>query len=84
MSGLFSTRQAAKKLGIDVSTLSRHVSSGKVPAPRIMDIGGNKVHSWTEEDIERVRVLLPKIKNGRKTWRQKKKQTEKKAKPKKK
>ena len=72
MSGRFSTRQAAKKLGIDVSTLSRHVSSGKVPAPEIIEIGGNKVHSWTEEDIERVRKILPTIKNGRKTWRQKK------------
>jgi hypothetical protein len=24
------------------------------------------VHLWTERDIERVRKLLPKIKNGRK------------------
>lgn len=72
MSTFFSTRQAARKLGIDVSTLSRHISSGKVPAPRILEIGGKKVHSWTAEEIERVRALLPEIEDGRKTWRKKK------------
>ena len=63
----YSTRQAAKKLGIAVSTLSRYISEGKVPAPRIVTIGDLQVHSWTERDIERVREILPKIQNGRKT-----------------
>ena len=62
-----STRQAAKKLGVDAATLSRYISAGKIPAPQIIEIGGNPVHSWTDEDIERVRKLLPKIANGRKT-----------------
>jgi len=31
------------------------------------------LHLWTEADIERVRKLLPKIKNGRKTRYQKQK-----------
>jgi predicted DNA-binding transcriptional regulator AlpA len=75
----FSTRQAAKKLGMAVSTLSRYISEGKVPAPRIVTIGELQVHSWTERDIERVREILPKIANGRKTRyiRQRKKQAEK-------
>ena len=84
MSKLFTTRQAAKILAIDAGTLSRYVSSGKIPAPQIVEVGAFKVHSWTEEDIERIRALLPKIKNGRKTWRQKKKEAGKKTKPKKK
>lgn len=63
----FSTRQAAKKLGIAVSTLSRYISEGKIPAPRTVAIGDLRVHSWTERDIERVRGILPKIENGRKT-----------------
>lgn len=33
------------------------------------------MHSWTEEDIERVRIILPKIANGRKTRYQKKQQS---------
>jgi DNA-binding transcriptional MerR regulator len=62
-----STRSAAKKLGIDVATLSRYIKAGKVPAPKTVEIGGLRVHSWTEADIERVRAILPKIKNGRTT-----------------
>ncbi|MBZ5521845.1 MAG: hypothetical protein LAP21_06355 [Acidobacteriia bacterium] len=55
-----------------------------MPAPQILEIGGKQVHAWTDDGIERVRRILPTIKNGRKTWRQKKKATEKKTKPKKK
>ncbi len=69
---LYSSRQAAKKLGIDVGTLSRYISSGKVPAPKTTAAGGMTVHLWTEEEIEHVRQLLPKIANGRKTRYQKK------------
>ena len=64
---MISTNQAAKKLGIDPGTLSRYISTGKVPAPKSIMAGGLLVHSWTEEEIERVRKLLPKIANGRKT-----------------
>lgn len=79
-----STRYAAKKLGIDVATLSRYIKAGKVPAPKTVEIGGLRVHSWTETDIERVRALLPKIKNGRTTRHKKqaqKKQSKRNPKP---
>lgn len=69
--GRFSTTQAANKLGIALSTLSRYISDGKIPTPQIVEIGGIVVHSWSEEDIEHVRKLLPKIANGRKTRYQK-------------
>jgi hypothetical protein len=62
----FSTRDAAKQLGLDVSTLSRYITAKKVPAPKTLTTGGITVHIWTKRDIERVRKLLPKIKNGRK------------------
>jgi predicted DNA-binding transcriptional regulator AlpA len=62
----FSTRQAAKKLGLDATTLSRYIAAKKVPAPKTVQLGGIRVHAWSERDIERVRRLLPKIKNGRK------------------
>jgi hypothetical protein len=64
---LYSSRQAAKKLGIDIGTLSRYISTGKVPAPHTQAAGGMTVHLWTEAEIEHVRQLLPKIANGRKT-----------------
>ena len=74
---MFSTRQAAKKLGLDAKTLSRYIAAGKVPAPKILNVGSASLHGWTEEDIERVRASLPKIANGRKTRYSKlKKQTQ--------
>jgi hypothetical protein len=67
----FSTRQAAKKLGLHTATLAQYVAVGKVPAPTIVDVGTAKLHIWTEGEIEQVRKLLPRIANGRKTRYQK-------------
>jgi predicted site-specific integrase-resolvase len=77
----FSTRQAAKKLGIDMSTLLRHIRLGKVPAPKSATSGGMTIHFWTEKEIEHIRELLPKIANGRKTRHQKKQLTKTKKTP---
>ena len=74
----FSTRQAAKKLGISHSALAHYIATGKVPAPKSVTSGGTTVHLWSEKEIERVREILPKIANGRKTrWKKEKKQTRK-------
>jgi predicted DNA-binding transcriptional regulator AlpA len=64
---IFSTRQAAKKLGIHFTTLAHYLLAGKLPAPSSVEVGGGHSHAWTEEEIENVRKLLPKIANGRKT-----------------
>jgi predicted DNA-binding transcriptional regulator AlpA len=79
----FSTNQAAKKLGITGTSLERYIAAKKVPAPKPTKIGKWNVRAWAEEDIERVRALLPKIANGRKTRHQKqrKKQTGRKSNP---
>jgi predicted DNA-binding transcriptional regulator AlpA len=74
----FSTNQAAEKLGITGASLSRYIKAGKVPTPKILEVGSASLHAWTEQDIEQVRKLLPKIANGRKTRYQKKKQQKKK------
>jgi len=63
----FSTRQAAKMLGIAPKTLSHYIAVGKVPTPKTVHLGGLRVHQWSERDIEHLRELLPKIENGRKT-----------------
>jgi predicted DNA-binding transcriptional regulator AlpA len=68
---MYSTRQAAKKLGLGAKTLSRYIELGKVPAPKILKVGSASLHAWTDDDIENVRQLLPKIANGRKTRYQK-------------
>ncbi len=67
----YSTREAAKKLGIPNSTLANYVAGGKIPGPRADVAGITTTRLWTEEEIEAVRKLLPKIANGRKTRYQK-------------
>ena len=69
---MFSTNEAAKKLGLAAATLSRYIILGKVPSPKIVQAGLSTVHAWTDEEIEAVRKLLPKLKNGRKTRYKKK------------
>jgi predicted DNA-binding transcriptional regulator AlpA len=66
-----STREAAKKLGIDHSTLAKYLADGKLEPPETMTVGKRIVHMWTDAEIENVRQLLPKIANGRKTRYQK-------------
>jgi len=81
-----STRQVAKILGLSQSALTQYIRLGKIPAPQSITSGGTTVHIWSEEEVEKVRKLLPKIANGRKTRWQKQREAEKKkqAKPKKK
>jgi hypothetical protein len=70
----YSTREAAKKLRIPHTTLATYIAVGKIAAPRAEIKGITTTQIWTEEEIENVRKLLPRIANGRKT-RYKKKQS---------
>jgi hypothetical protein len=63
----FSTPQAAKQLGLTAAALGKYIAAKKIPSPQTLEVGGRRVYLWTERDIEVVRKLLPKIKNGRKT-----------------
>jgi len=67
----YSSAEAAKKLGLSPSGLSKYIRLGKVPGPDSVKTGSFVIHAWTDEDIEQVRKLLPKIANGRKTRYQK-------------
>lgn len=68
----YSSNQVAKKLGIATSTLSTYISVGKIQPPKSVTTGDITVYLWTDADIERVRQILPKIANGRKTRHKKK------------
>jgi hypothetical protein len=63
----FSTREAAKKLGLHHATLAQYILAKKIPTPEAVTTGKTTTHLWTLADIEHVRQLLPKIANGRKT-----------------
>lgn len=69
----YSSREAAQKLGLSLITLKRYIAAKKIPLPPVTRVGGVRVRLWTESDIERVRELLPKIQNGRKTQYQREK-----------
>jgi predicted DNA-binding transcriptional regulator AlpA len=62
---LFSSAQAAKELGLTPASITHYIKAGKIPTPKMME--GASRYVWTEQDIEHVRQLLPKIANGRKT-----------------
>jgi hypothetical protein len=66
MKGSLSTREAAKKLGVTILTLQRHVTAGTVDAPPLQRVGGVKVRLWKERDIEKARKVLAGTKPGRK------------------
>ena|ERR1700674_5698567 len=55
----YSTREVAGRLGLDWGTIQRYIAAGKIPAPSVQRLGGGKFRVWTEQDIEKVRKLLP-------------------------
>lgn len=77
----YTSREAARKLGITPAALSKYIKAKKVPTPKTVQLGRLKVQSWTEEEVEHLRQLLPKIANGRKTRYQKHRKQNRKKKP---
>ncbi len=60
------------------TAINRYISAKKIPAPPVQRIGATQFRAWTDEDIEKVRRILPKIANGRKHRKTKAKKTGKK------
>ena len=60
-----STRDAAKKLGVTILTLQRHVTAKTVDAPPLQKVGGVKVRLWTLRDIVKAKKVLASIRPGR-------------------
>jgi hypothetical protein len=58
------------------TSLNRYIAAKKIPLPPLVRVGGVRVRLWSDKDIAKVRAVLPKLKNGRKT-RYKKKAREK-------
>jgi hypothetical protein len=63
----YSTREAAKKLGISWPTLNKFIGLKQIPMPPLTRVGGVRVRLWSDADIAKVREVLPKIQNGRRT-----------------
>ena len=69
---VYSTPFAAKELRLGLRTLKRYLAQGKLPGPEVVQVGSKPVRMWTKADIEKIRKILPKIANGRKTRYKKK------------
>jgi excisionase family DNA binding protein len=54
----YSTRQAARKLGVGQPSLYRWIREGHVRPPRKQKWGGLFVRWWTERDLARVRRYM--------------------------
>ena len=67
MTRQYSTAQAAKKLGLSLMSIHRYMKAKKISVPPMQLVGNVRVRLWSDKDIERLRALLPKIANGRKT-----------------
>jgi len=63
----YSTREAARRLGLSMATINRYIAAKKIPIPRLTHVGGVRIRLWSDKDIAKVRAVLPKLKNGRKT-----------------
>ena len=61
-----STREAAKKLGVTILTLQRHVTAKTIKGPPLQKIGGVSVRLWSARDIEKARKVLAGTRPGRK------------------
>jgi hypothetical protein len=62
----YSTREAARKLGVTILTLQRHVKAKTFDAPSLRKVGGLSVRLWSERDIATARKGLAGVKRGRK------------------
>jgi predicted DNA-binding transcriptional regulator AlpA len=55
----YSSREAAKKLGISLMTLQRYIADGNwLKAPKVMQLGKVKARIWTDRDVDRARKLM--------------------------
>lgn len=73
----YSSRQIATMFGITPAALSKYIKLKKVPAPATVSSGAMTIYAWTDEDVQKLRELLPNLPDGRKTRHQKKEQEKK-------
>jgi hypothetical protein len=61
----YSTREAAKKLGVSLITLQRHVAAETFRIPALQRVEGVRVRLWSDPDIKRAQKKLAGVKPGR-------------------
>jgi excisionase family DNA binding protein len=60
-SRIYSTGEAAKRVGISRATLQAWIANGKIDAPETKSLGNVTVRLWTQFDLARLRKMKQKI-----------------------
>jgi len=60
------TRVAAKRMGVTLVTLQRHIAKKIVEAPELQIVKGRAVRLWSASDIAKAKKVLAGVKPGRK------------------
>ncbi len=55
LSRTYSTKEAAKKVGVHWMTLHKWIAAGKVRPSEQIGMNGGKHWRWTEQDIQKIR-----------------------------
>lgn len=62
----FTTAEAAKQIGTSRQSIYSWIASGKIEAPKPIELGRRSMRFWTKADIEKVRRFKGTLKPGRK------------------
>jgi len=57
----FSTRYAAKAVGISLMTLQRWIADGDIRPPQLQIVNGRATRLWDSVDLKRLKELKEKI-----------------------
>ena len=75
----YSTREAAKRLGVSMATINRYIVAETIPVPPVTKVGGVTVRLWSDKDITKAQAIVSQFTDGRRTRHRKTKKSDRKA-----
>jgi excisionase family DNA binding protein len=63
----FTTREAAKQIGVSRQTLQTWIAAGEIDAPKPIGVRNATLRLWTRADVERARKFKGILKRGPKS-----------------
>jgi len=63
----YSTREAAKRLGVSMATINRYIVADTIPVPPLTRVGGVTVRLWSDKDIAKAKAIVAEFTDGRRT-----------------
>lgn len=63
----YTTREAAKQIGVSRQTLQTWIAAGEIDAPKPIGVGNATLRLWTKADVGRIRKFKGTLKRGPKS-----------------